>query len=102
MARDEAQAIVRQIAEGGRVRNLTPPADAREREQLFDLLVRLAAADGAITPQEQGVLQRLASPFGIHPGSVPSMLTSALAAVGAGAAGIAAPPPLPPGAASPA
>ena len=57
--REEGHRIVQDILGGGRVSQLAPPSDPLERDRLFKLLVKMAAADHEVTPQELGVLQSL-------------------------------------------
>ncbi|MGE0706879.1 MAG: DUF4178 domain-containing protein [Planctomycetota bacterium] len=93
---DEAVAVVQDLMRGGAVGSTAPPVSARERRELFDLLLDVAAADGVVSPQEMGVLQHLAGSFGLKPGEVPALVQQAIAR-----GGNAPPPPPPPGAGAP-
>lgn len=87
----DAETIVRDMLQGGRLTNMVPPSDPGERRELFDDLVRVALADGVVSAQERACLGRLAPSFGIDAGELANLLDPpALPEVPS------APPPLPP------
>lgn len=105
LERGVAGAIVDEIAAGGRVTNLQPPEDPRERARLFNDLVRLVQADGQVSSRERGVLERLARPFGVSADELTAILSGAVVVpppvAGAVPVAAAVPPPVPTPAAAP-
>jgi hypothetical protein len=88
----EAEGIIRDMLQGGRLTNMVPPSEPGERRELFDDLVRVALADGVVSAQERACLARLAPSFGIDAGELAQLLDPpSLPEVAP-----AAPPPLPP------
>jgi uncharacterized tellurite resistance protein B-like protein len=79
---DQAREIVQELMQGASIGSTAAPTSARERRELFDLLVGVAVADGEVSPQEMGVLQHLARSFSLKPGDIPGMLQRALAQSG--------------------
>lgn len=100
LPRSDAEGIVRDMLQGGRLTNLVPPADPRERAALFQELVRVVLADGVVSPQERMCLGRLAPSFGVGEAALATMLDPPpLPDLGAQQAPPPlpqAPPPLPP------
>ena len=82
--------ILEELEQGGKVRNITPPADPAERAALFDQLVAVVLADQVVTGEEERCLRRLAQGFGVPPERLPSLLQGML---GAGQAQVPPPPP---------
>lgn len=93
LERGAAGEIVDEIAGGGRITNLEPPSDPRERARLFNDLVRLVQADGQVSSREKAVLERLAGSFGVPADEVAAILSGAVVVPAAVAA--ATPPPVP-------
>ncbi len=91
LERERASEILRDLQEGGRVSNLTPPSEPREREQLFRSMIDLVIADGEVTPQEHQCLTSLGPSFGLQPPQVSRLLQVALAEGRGSAIGAAAP-----------
>lgn len=97
LGRPDAEAIIRDMLQGGRLTNLVPPADPRERAALFQDLVRTVLADGVVSPQERTCLGRLAPSFGVTPDALAAMLDPPPLPDMGSQATVAVPPPLPPG-----
>jgi len=70
----DAETIVRDMLQGGRLSNMVPPSDPAERRELFDDLIRVALADGVVSAQERACLARLAPSFGIDQGELAQLL----------------------------
>lgn len=87
LGQDEATGIVRELMQGGRVKNLAAPDDPRERARLFQTMIELVAADGKVTPQEQTCLERMAPAFGVAAGTLPQLLSGALSGASGGGGG---------------
>lgn len=90
----DAEGIVRDMLQGGRLTNMVPPTDPGERRELFDDLVRVALADGVVSAQERACLARLAPSFGIDAGELGQLLDPP--SLPEMAPTVVAPPPLPP------
>jgi uncharacterized tellurite resistance protein B-like protein len=74
LSKDDAEKVIGEMLQGGKLRNLVPPSDPRERKKLFDDVVKVVMADGVVSPQERACLARLAPPFGISPADLAAML----------------------------
>lgn len=60
----EVQAIVKEVAKGGKVKGAIPK-DAKARAQLFRSLVDVVAADGTIAAKELAFFNKIAPQFGL-------------------------------------
>ena len=92
-----AQSLLAEIQAGGKVKNLTPPADPQQRAALFDELLRVVAADEVVSPDEERCLKRLAPLFGVTADQLPALLARKTRPAGAASAPQLVPPPPPPG-----